>query len=101
LQRLKNKMSIKNIIGQIPADVKEGEILTRKWKGGKVVEEKRDQTDWKPNAADLDIIQIRCECGNQFDTPRDALMFLNVKNSFCGQCGKSGKMSLISYGCSR
>jgi len=83
------------ITNKIPTDLKEGEIITRKWKGGKIIEETREQSNWKPNAADLDIIQIRCECGNQFDTPRDSLMFLNSKNSFCGQCGESGKMVCI------
>lgn len=88
-------MDINKIIKSIPLDLKEGEILTRKWKGGKIVEEKREQTDWKPNAADLDLVLVGCECGNQYQTPWDTLMFLNSKNSFCGQCGQSGKMKVI------
>jgi len=77
-------------------DIKEGEIVTRKWKNGEVVEEKREQVDWKPNAADLDIILVGCECGNQYDIPRDCIMFMNNENSFCGQCGQSGKMEIIA-----
>ena len=76
------------------SDLKEGEIVTRKWKCGEVVEETREQTDWKPNAADLDVVTVRCECGNEYDTPRDCLMFMNSENTFCGQCGKSGRMSV-------
>lgn len=85
-------MSFKKIIESIPADMKEGEILTRTWKNGQILEEKREQTSWKPNAADLDLVRVRCECGNAYDTPRDCLMLLNSKNCFCGQCGKTGKM---------
>lgn len=75
--------------------MKDGEIVTRKWKNGKVVEESREQTDWKPNSADLDLVQVRCECGNQYDTPRDTLMFLNSELSFCGKCEKSGMMKVV------
>jgi len=84
------------IIDSIPEDMKEGEIITRKWKDGKITEESRKQVDWKPNAADLDIVLVGCECGNQYDIPWDALQFLNSKNSFCGQCGQTGKMKIIS-----
>lgn len=87
-------MDLKRIFESIPVDMKEGEILTRTWKNGQISEEKREKTSWKPNAADLDLIRVRCECGNEYDTPRDCLMFLNSENSFCGQCGKSGKMSV-------
>lgn len=89
-------MLLKEIIESIPTDMKDGEIVTRKWKHGKVVEESRRQTDWKPNAADLDLVRVGCECGNQYDTPWDTLMFLNDELSFCGQCGKSGKMKVIT-----
>lgn len=89
-------MKIKKIIDAIPTDLRDGEIVTHKWENGEVVEEKRKQTDWKPNAADLDIVLVGCECGNQYDMPWDALMFLNDENSYCGQCGKSGKMGVIS-----
>ena len=73
-----------------------GEIITRKYSGDKIVEETREQTDWKPNSADLDTVRIRCECGNEYDTPRDCLMFMNSDNTFCGQCGKSGKMIVVA-----
>lgn len=88
-------MKIQDIIDQIPADLEPGTLLTRKWVGGKVVEEKQEKVDWKPNAADLDTVLVGCECGNQYDVPRDCLMFLNSSNSFCGQCGKSGLMKVI------
>lgn len=88
------KQLMERFTKDLPRDMKEGEIVTRKYKDGKVVEEKREQTDWKPNAADLDTVTVRCECVNEYDTPRDCLMFLNSENTFCGQCGKSGMMSL-------
>lgn len=84
----------KDIFESVPTDMKEGEILTRTWKNGQTVKEKREQTNWKPNAADLDLVLVRCECGNEYDIPRDCLMFLNSENSFCGQCGKTGKMHM-------
>jgi len=80
----------------IPKDIKPGELVTRKFKDGKIVEEKREFVDWKPNEADFDIVLVGCECGNQYDIPWDCLMFLNDKNSCCGQCGKSGKMKIIA-----
>lgn len=87
---------LEKIIGSIPTDLKDGEIVTSEWKDGEKVSEKRVKTDWKPNAADLDIVLVGCECGNQYDMPWDALMFLNDENSSCGQCGKSGKMNVIA-----
>lgn len=89
-------MQIQDIIDTIPTDLKDGEILTRKWKGGKVVEESRKQTNWKPSAADLDVVLVGCECGNQYDLPRDCLGFMNDERSFCGQCGQAGKMSVVA-----
>jgi hypothetical protein len=89
-------MQIQDIIDSIPTDLKVGEVLTRKWTGGKVVEESRSKTGWKPNADDLDVVLVGCECGNQYDLPRDCLGFMNDKNSYCGQCGHAGKMSVVS-----
>lgn len=77
-------------------DIKEGEIVTRKWKNGEIVEEKREQVDVKPNSADLDTVLVECECGNKFDIPWDATMFLNDENSYCGQCGQSGNFRVIA-----
>ena len=63
------------------------EIITRKYVNGEVVNEHKKEVDWKPNAADLDTVIIKCECGNEFDLPRDCLMF-GFKNMLCGGCGK-------------
>lgn len=46
------------------------------------------------NEADLDTVDIECECGNKFDMPRDALFALY--DIHCGQCGEQGKMSVVS-----
>ena len=89
------KQLLERFSKNLPKDLKDGEILTRKYSGGKIIEETREQTDWKPNAADMDTVTVRCECGNEYDTPRDCLMFLNDENTFCGQCGKSGRMSVV------
>ena len=70
------------------------EIIKRKWKNGKCIEETKSEIDWEPNEADLDRVKIGCECGNQFDMPRDCLMF-GFKEIFCGQCGKQGLMKVI------
>ena len=72
------------------------EIITRKWKGGELVSESRKEVDWKPNAADLDVVMVGCPCGNKFDMPRDALWCLSHESMSCGQCGKSGIMEVIS-----
>lgn len=77
-------------------DIKPGELVTREFKGGKLVKETRGQVGISYNAADLDIVLVGCECGNQYDTPWDCLMWLNDENSFCGQCGQSGKMRIIA-----
>ena len=72
------------------------EVITRKWKNGELVEEKTEQADWQPNAADLDLVTIGCECGNNFQMPWDAVAFGGLgEGSFCGQCGSSGKMNVI------
>ena len=71
-------------------DTKMAEVITRKWKNGVCVEETREQIDWEPNEADLDTVDIECECGNKFDMPRDCLMF-GFDGMYCGQCGESGK----------
>ena len=52
---------------------------------------------FKVNAADLDLVQIGCECGNLFDMPWDASRMGGLgENSFCGQCGESGKMTVVA-----
>lgn len=69
------------------------EVITRKWKNGKLVEEKRKQVNWQPNEADLDLVTVHCECGNEFKMPWDVLAMGGLgKNNYCGQCGQSGKM---------
>ena len=68
------------------------EIITRKWKGGKVVSETTKQVDWELNEADLDCVTVACECGNSFEMPRDALFGLS--DIHCGQCGKAGRMRI-------
>lgn len=68
------------------------EIITRRWKKGKCVAETREETDWEPNAADLDRVTVSCACGNTFDMPRDALAF----GVYCGQCGEPGKMKVVA-----
>lgn len=70
------------------------EIIKRKWRDGKVVSETREQTDWEPNEADMDQVQVRCtECRNQFPLPRDACMFLD--EFFCGQCMAHGALEVV------
>lgn len=72
-------------------------ITTKKWVKGKLVESKEEHVDFKPNQADLDIVLVGCDCGNQFDMPWDAVAFGGLgENSFCGGCGKSGTMKVIS-----
>ena len=89
-------MKIEDIIGTIPDDMKDGEIITREYKGGKLVSEERKQTNWKPNAADLDVVQVQCKCGNTFEMDWDAVAFGGLgKNTFCGQCGKEGNMKVV------
>lgn len=48
------------------------------------------------NEADLDIVLVGCECGNQFDIPWDALAFCGFRGMHCGQCGEMGKMKVIA-----
>lgn len=43
--------------------------------------------------ADLDTVLIECKCGNQFDLPRDCLMF-GFKNMFCGKCKKEDQFKI-------
>lgn len=46
--------------------------------------------------ADLDVVRIGCECGNNFDMPWDAVAFGGLgERSFCGQCGEPGKMKIV------
>ena len=71
------------------------EMVTRVWKNGKCVEESRCEVDWEPNAADLDLITVGCECGNTFDIPWDAIAFGGFEGMHCGQCGKAGKMKVL------
>jgi hypothetical protein len=72
------------------------EVTTRKWRNGELVEETKSRIDWKPNEADLDVVVIGCECGSKFNMPRDCLMF-GFDDMYCGQCGKTGKMSVVDY----
>lgn len=78
----------------IPTDLKPGEVSTRKYVNGEFVEETREQLNWQPNAADLDLVHVTCACGNTFDMPWDATMFLG--DCFCGQCGKQGPYEIHS-----
>ncbi len=73
------------------------EVITRKWKKGKLVEETKSEIDWEPTEADLDQVLIGCECGNEFHMPRDCLMF-GFDQMFCGQCGKPGKNQATTRG---
>ena len=70
-----------------------GEIITRKWRAGKLVSEIKKQVDWEPNAADLDCVTVGCECGNSFELPMDAMFALS--DMFCGQCEQQGLFSLL------
>lgn len=73
------------------------EVITRKWKNGKCIEETRSEIDWEPNEADLDQVTVGCECGNRFDIPWDALAFGGgFDGMYCGQCGETGKMKVIA-----
>lgn len=69
---------------------------TKKYKKGKLIEETKTEIDWKLREADLDIVLVGCECGNQYDLPYDCIGFMNSENGQCGQCGESGKMSVIA-----
>lgn len=52
---------------------------------------------WKPNAADLDIVQVKCRnCSNSFDTPWDAVHMLSGPSTSCGQCGCEGDFEIIA-----
>lgn len=72
------------------------EVIKRKYEKGKLVSESKETIDWEPNEADLDLIKIGCECGSQFDMPRDCLMF-GFDSMYCGQCGETGKMKVIDH----
>lgn len=73
------------------------EVITRKWKNGKCIEETRREIDWKPNEADMDRVTIGCECGNTFDIPFDVLTIGGgFEGMYCGQCGEAGKMKVTS-----
>lgn len=72
------------------------EVINRTYKKGKLVSETKEEIDWQPNEADLDIILIGCECGNQFDMPWDVLAFSGFIGMRCGQCGEIEKMEVIA-----
>ena len=77
--------------------IPKAKITTRKWKSGKLISETTEQVDWEPNEADLDLVQIGCECGNKFEMPWDAVAFGALDdNSHCGKCGESGLMEIIA-----
>jgi len=70
------------------------EVITRKLKNGKCVEETRQHVDWEPNEADLDIVTVGCDCGHTFNIAWDAMAF-GCNQINCGQCGEAGKMKII------
>lgn len=73
------------------------EVITRKFEKGVLVEEIIKKIDWEPNAADLDVVTVGCECGNKFQMPWDAVAFGGLgEGTYCGQCGKSGNMQVIN-----
>ena len=62
-----------------------------------MVKETKEQVDIILNDADFNLVQIGCECGHKFDMPWDAMAFGGLgENSFCGQCGESGKMQVVA-----
>jgi len=46
------------------------------------------------NAADLDIVQVSCDCGNTFDIPWDCTFFMDTMR--CGQCDSMGCFSVTA-----
>ena len=71
------------------------EVITRKYTKGKLVSESKENIDWSPNEADLDLIGVSCECGNEFEMPWDAVVLCGFECMYCGQCGETGKMKVI------
>ena len=71
------------------------EVITRKYVKGELVEETKQDIDWQPNEADLDLIKIGCECGNEFELPWDVMAFGFLSDMNCGQCGEAGKLKVI------
>jgi len=71
------------------------EVVNRKYVKGKLVSETKETIDWEPNEADLDLIKIGCECGNEFEMPWDAMAFCGLDGMYCGQCGETGKMEAL------
>lgn len=65
------------------------EMITRKYKDGVLESETKSIIDWKPNAADLDLVVMTCRCGNSVDMPWDAARMDN-SNMQCGNCEQSG-----------
>lgn len=47
------------------------------------------------NDADLDLIEVSCECGNRFKLQYDAVAFCNFDKMDCGRCGRAGKIDVI------
>lgn len=71
------------------------EIIKRKYAKGKLVKETREHIDWEPNEADLDLVDVKCDCGNKFDMPWDAIAFGGFEGMYCGQCGETGKFEVV------
>jgi len=67
------------------------EIINRKWKDGKLLEETKTWIDWEPNEADLDTVTVQCVCGNAFPLPRDCIVF-GFEGMCCGECGEEAQM---------
>ena len=53
-------------------------------------------SDFEPNDADLDIIQVGCWCGNTFDVPWDVSAFGMLHGMHCGTCGCEGTIEVIA-----
>lgn len=71
------------------------EIINRKYQCGKLVSETREEIDWEPNEADLDIVQAKCKsCGMDHQFPWDVMAFGQLSEIHCA-CGVVGAIELI------